>query len=144
MIKRFGLTVLALWMLIGISACFKSPEEKLKGYMNDYFELALSSEDDCETLAKKIDKFTNKNGDDIAECMNKMFEKVEETKDDTAVKQMLDDIVPKDNEKLLAGARCATNESFIAANKKFGEIIMNATKEYMVKKMQKALSDVAK
>ena len=144
MIKRFGLTVLALWMLVGLSACFKSPEEKFKGYMNDYFELVLSSEDDCETLAKKIDKFTNRNGDDIAECLTKMFEKAEETKDDTAVKQMLNEIVPKDKEKLLSGIRCAQNDSYIEANKKFGEIITTTTRDYMVKRMQKALSDVAK
>jgi hypothetical protein len=144
MIKRIGLTALALWMLVGITACFKSPEEKFKGYMDDYFELVLSSEDDCETLAKKIDRFTNKNGDKIAECLTKMFEKAEETQDDTAVKQMLTDVVPKDKEKLVSASRCASTPSFIEANKKFGGIIMTTTSDYLVKKMQKAMSGVAK
>lgn len=132
--KRFCMIFLCLSCLCfcGCSKLLpKTPEEKFVDYLKEYSDIIIDNNGKCEKSADKINKFVEKNSEDIAKTVKEMVKRAtedEKTKEDAKQRaekkfEEVKNSYSDDKKAILIAPACSGDRAFDAAQKRFWSAI---------------------
>ena len=131
--KRLSVAALCLSCLCfcGCSLFEKTPEEKFVDYMKEYADIVIDNNGKCEKSADKLNKFVEKNSEDISKTIKEMVarasqdEKAHEDAKKRAEKKIeeVQNSYSDDKKAILVAPACAGDKAFDAAQARFWRAI---------------------
>ena len=141
--RVFAIILSSIAMLLFVSGCAKSPEEKLVDLMNEYTDIIVSNENDCAAAGKKIDAFVDKNKAEFTKLMSEAI-KNNKDKKEAADKMFAEKMKGADEAKIKAiTEKCGSDETFVKAQMKFGMMMLSAAMGGAGEAIGEAMKDTA-
>ena len=105
----------------------KTPEEKFVDYLKEYSDIIIDNNGKCEKSADKINKFVEKNSEDIAKTVKEMVKRAtedEKTKEDAKARaerkfEEVKNSYSDDKKAILIAPACSGDRAFDAAQQRF-------------------------
>ncbi|MBR4984463.1 MAG: hypothetical protein IKY83_01815 [Proteobacteria bacterium] len=109
----------------------RTPEEKLVDYLKEYSDIIIDNNGKCEKSADKINKFLDKNSEDIAETIKEIIKRAdadEKTQDDAKkrLEKKIDEVnksYSDDKRAILLMPECSGNREFKDAQQRFIRVL---------------------
>lgn len=105
----------------------RTPEEKFVDYLKEYSDIIIDNNGKCEKSADKINKFVEKNSEDIAKTVKEMVKRAtedEKTKEDAKARaerkfEEVKNSYSDDKKAILLAPACSGDRAFDAAQERF-------------------------
>ena len=122
--RIFAIILCSVAMLLFISGCAKSPEEKLVDMMSEYADIIIDNQNDCAAAGKKLSAFVDKNQEEFTKLMSEV---IKQNKDNKNNDEKMKNLKGYDEEKINAASeKCSSDPTFMAAQMKFGMMMLGA------------------